>query len=102
MADWEPDLVVGDFNAPRRSRALSPLPSGFVHAYEAVGSGWSYTWPVLCPLYSIDHCIVGQRIHPVVYNLESSWHSDHRRQVLEFTIKSKLQPDQKKGANRQF
>ena len=86
MVDWDADIVVGDFNAPRRSRALSPLPSGFVHAYEAADSGWSYTWPVPCPVYAIDQCILGQRISPVRYDLESSWRSDHKRQVLEFTI----------------
>ena len=87
MVDWDADIVVGDFNSPRRSLALSPLPSGFVHAYDAVGSGWSYTWPVPCPLYAIDQCILGKRIRPVAYKLESSTHSDHRRQVLDFTVK---------------
>jgi len=86
MVDWNADLVVGDFNAPRRSRALSPLSPGFVHAYEAVGSGCSYTWPLPCPVYAIDQCILGQRIQPVIYDLESSFRSDHRRQVLEFMI----------------
>lgn len=86
MVAWDADIVVGDFNAPRRSRALSPLPSGFVHAYEATGSGWSYTWPIPFPVYAIDQCILGSRISPVVYDLESSWRSDHRRQILEFTI----------------
>ena len=86
MIEWDADIVVGDFNAPRRSRALSPLPSGFVHAYEVVDSGWSYTWPVPCPVYAIDQCILGQRISPVSYDLESSWRSDHKRQLLEFTI----------------
>jgi vancomycin resistance protein VanJ len=86
MVDWDADIVVGDFNAPRRSRALSPLPSGFVHAYDAVGSGWSYTWPVPCPLYAIDQCILGKRIRPVAYELESSPRSDHRRQVLDFAV----------------
>ena len=38
-----PDLVVGDFNAPRRSWALSDLPAGYQHAYDTVGSGWGYT-----------------------------------------------------------
>ena len=34
-----PDLVLGDFNSPRRSRALARLPAGFRHAYDAGGSG---------------------------------------------------------------
>ncbi len=88
MTEWKADLVVGDFNAPRRSHALSPLPSGFTHAYDAVGSGCSYTWPMPCPVYAIDQCVVGPRIRPQTYTLESSWRSDHRRQVLEFSIES--------------
>ncbi len=46
----QPDLVLGDLNAPRRSQALAHLPAGYVHAYDAAGSGWSYTWPVGCPV----------------------------------------------------
>jgi len=91
MVDWGADIVVGDFNAPRRSRALSPLPSGFVHAYETAGSGCSYTWPLPCPVYAIDQCILGPRIRPVEYDLESSWRSDHRRQILDFTIDELVQ-----------
>jgi len=87
MIDWRADIVVGDFNAPRRSRALSALPQGFVHAYDAVGSGCSYTWPMPCPMYAIDQCILGRRVRPAAYRLESSLHSDHRRQVLDFTFR---------------
>jgi len=86
MTEWRPDIVVGDFNAPRRSRGLCPLPAGFVHAYEAVGSGWSYTWPLPCPVYAIDQCIAGKRITPLDYALASSRQSDHRRQVFDFAL----------------
>ncbi len=82
-----PDIIVGDFNAPRRSKALSPLPEGFVHAYDAAGQGWSYTWPVPCPVYAIDQCILGRRIVPLQYALNSTGYSDHRQQVLDFYIK---------------
>jgi len=81
------DIAVGDFNAPRRSKALSPLPEGFVHAYDAAGLGWSYTWPVPCPVYAIDQCILGTRIVPLQYSLNSTGYSDHRHQVLDFYIK---------------
>ena len=79
-----PDLVVGDFNAPRRSRALSELPAGYRHAYDTAGAGWGYTWPVPVPVYAIDQCIHGPRVVPVRYELGSSRHSDHRFQVFEF------------------
>jgi vancomycin resistance protein VanJ len=89
MTEWRPDIVVGDFNAPRRSRALCPLPAGFVHAYEAVGSGWSYSWPLPCPVYAIDQCIAGDRVAPLAYALESSRQSDHRWQLFDFAMSSR-------------
>jgi hypothetical protein len=82
---YRPDLVVGDFNAPRRSWALSALPPGYEHAYDAVGSGISYTWPVPAPVYALDQCIFSPRILPARYDLFSSRHSDHRLQVFEFS-----------------
>jgi len=86
IAEHRPDLVVGDLNAPRRSRALAPLPEGFRHAYDAAGRGWSYTWPVPCPVYAIDQCILGERIVPHRYELHTSLHSDHRLQLLDFAL----------------
>jgi endonuclease/exonuclease/phosphatase (EEP) superfamily protein YafD len=83
---YQPDLVLGDFNAPRRSNALAKLPQGYRHAYDAVGRGWSYTWPVPMPLYALDQCILGPRIEPIRYDLQSSLFSDHRRQVLDISI----------------
>lgn len=87
IAAIEPDLVVGDFNAPRRSGKLAPLPAGYMHAYETVGKGWSYSWPVPVPLYAIDQCILGRNIVPVRYRLESTAVSDHRMQTLDFALK---------------
>jgi len=86
MEEHAPDLVVGDFNAPRRSRAISPLPAGYVHAYEAAGSGWSYTWPSPVPVLAIDQCIVSDRLEPQQYRLISSLHSDHCMQVFDFRV----------------
>ena len=82
----QPDLVLGDLNVPRRSATLSNLPAGYVHAYDAAGSGWSYTWPVGCPLWAIDQCLAGRRIQPLVYRLQSTTASDHRLQQLDCTI----------------
>ena len=87
MKEHGPDLVIGDFNAPRRSRLLCPLPDGFSHAYDASGNGWSYTWPVPMPMLAIDQCIYGHRILPTHYELQSTTASDHRLQVLDFAMK---------------
>ncbi len=78
-----PDLVLGDFNAPRRSRALARLPPGFRHAYDAAGSGWSATWPAVLPLLAIDQTIVGPRLLVRAYSLRTTRISDHRLQLTE-------------------
>jgi len=82
FVQYRADLIIGDFNAPRRSRALARLPSGYVHAYDAVGAGWSCSWPLPVPVFAIDHCIVGRRLEPLRYDLDSSLFSDHRLQVF--------------------
>ncbi len=84
IEEHQPDIIVGDFNSPRRSRALTPPPKGYVHAYDAAGAGWSYTWPVPFSVLAIDQCLISERIVPIRYDVETSEHSDHRRQVFDF------------------
>lgn len=86
LRHYQPDITVGDFNAPRRSLGLSTLPPGFTHAYRRAGAGWSYTWPVPLPVLAIDQCIVGPRVEPAGYTLSSSLLSDHRIQALRFSV----------------
>lgn len=82
-----PDLIAGDFNAPRRSRRLQHLRNGYRHAYEAAGRGWPYTWPVPLPLLAIDQCMFGPRITPHSFHYVSTASSDHRVQVFELGIR---------------
>jgi hypothetical protein len=86
MAAHQPDLVVGDFNSPRRSRALWPPPRGYVHAYDVAGRGWSATWPVPCPLLAIDQCLLSRRVRARRFELNATWYSDHCLQSLEFSV----------------
>ncbi|MEX1231408.1 MAG: endonuclease/exonuclease/phosphatase family protein [Planctomycetaceae bacterium] len=87
IEEHQPDIIVGDFNAPRESLALSKLPSGFRHAYWTVGNGWSYTWPVPVPMFALDQCIFGSRITPRDYELKTSGLSDHRLGVFAFEVR---------------
>lgn len=81
----KPDIVVGDFNAPRDSNALRELPPGYAHAYDLVGEGWGYTWPVPAPLWAIDQCIINtDRVIPLSLELRSTTVSDHRMIILDF------------------
>jgi endonuclease/exonuclease/phosphatase (EEP) superfamily protein YafD len=87
MASEKPDLVLGDFNSPRRSQALDPLPEGFAHAYDVAGHGWTYSWPMPLPVLAIDQTILGDRIEPLSYALHSTIVSDHRMQVFDFRLR---------------
>lgn len=86
MTAFAPDLVMGDFNAPRRSLGLAGLPDGYQHAYERVGSGYSASFPVPLPLWAIDHTIFGPRIDPLAYVLQTPFGSDHRLQRFDFKL----------------
>ncbi len=88
VEEYRPDFVVGDLNAPRRSWRLAYLPEGYAHAYDMVGAGWSYTWPMPIPLLAIDQCIVGPRVEALRYELRASLASDHRLQYLRFRQRS--------------
>lgn len=87
IAERQPDLVAGDFNAPRRSWALASPPAGFRHAYDEAGSGWSASWPVPLPWLSLDHVLVGPRLRATAYRLESTPWSDHRLQLVELAAR---------------
>lgn len=82
----KPDIVVGDFNASRRTRALTSLPPGYVHAYNEAGAGWSATWPNHFPLWDLDQCMAGPRLRPLRYHLETTAVSDHRMGVFDFAV----------------
>ncbi len=83
LARERPDLLLGDLNAPRRSRALARLPAGYRHAYDLVGHGWSATWPAPLPLLAIDQAILGPRLTPLDYRLRTTPWSDHRLQIVD-------------------
>jgi endonuclease/exonuclease/phosphatase (EEP) superfamily protein YafD len=83
IRERRPDLVVGDFNAPRRSRALARLPAGWHHGYEVAGRGWSATWPQPVPLLAIDQLLVGPDWGVVDYRLLPGPGTDHRLQVAK-------------------
>ena len=86
VAREKPDLVVGDFNAPRRSWRLSRLPDGYRDAYDVAGAGWAGTWPSPLPIWSLDHVLAGPGVRVRSYRLPLSWRSDHRPQLVEVEV----------------
>jgi vancomycin resistance protein VanJ len=87
LARRQPDLVVGDFNSPRRSRAFDSLPRGWAHAWDRAGGGWPYSWPSPVPVLALDHTLVGPRLVARNYVLASGGASDHRLQRFDFGIR---------------
>ncbi len=87
-----PTVIVGDFNASRwhpSFRAL--LDRGWRDAHEAMGSGWSVSWPMdegLTPptFVRIDHALFGDGIAPTGLRDVSIPGSDHKGFVVEFGL----------------
>jgi hypothetical protein len=97
--EYQPDLIVGDFNAPRRSHRLANMADGYRHAYDVCGHGIGYTWPVPLPMYALDQCILGPRISGHRYELKTFFLSDHRLQRLEFQLRSLNAPPQPRATS---
>jgi vancomycin resistance protein VanJ len=87
-----PDIVVGDFNATRRTAALAHLPKGYAHAYDRAGWGWPATWHDRFPLWDLDQCIVGPRLRALRYRVLATGVSDHRLGVLDFAVTAPRAP----------
>ncbi len=87
-----PTVIVGDFNASRwhpSFRAL--LDRGWSDAHEAMGSGWSVSWPMdegLTPptFVRIDHALYGDGIAPTGLHDLRIPGSDHKGFVVEFGL----------------
>lgn len=80
MNEADPDLLVGDFNVPRSSRALHRAFPGFQNAFSEAGSGWSGTWPAFLPLWDLDQVLVGPDLSTVRYEVVTPPFGMHRIQ----------------------
>ena len=58
----EVDVVAGDFNAISGSMILSRCFPGMRDAANEAGVGWYATWPRRCPLWQIDHTLLGAEL----------------------------------------
>jgi endonuclease/exonuclease/phosphatase (EEP) superfamily protein YafD len=75
-----PDIVVGDFNVTRHSRALESAFPGYQNAFDEAGSGWSGTWPRTWPLWQIDQVLVGPGLTARLYEVIDPGTGHHRMQ----------------------
>lgn len=86
MNPRRPILVAGDFNTPRDSSQLDPLRKICRNAFEEVGRGWPYSWPLVpLPVFSIDQIWFNKYLRMHSYELRPVWCSDHLMQVCEFS-----------------
>lgn len=75
-----PDIVLGDFNVPRNSRALHEMFPQMRNAFDQVGVGWHGTWPSEFPLWQLDQVLLGPEVEGVRYQIFPSSHGAHRIQ----------------------
>jgi len=82
-----PDVVIGDCNMPRGTRALDVVMEAagrpVRHAFDQVGWGLAASWPKAKPLLHIDHCFVTPGLQAVSYSRVKPPVSDHWVQRVE-------------------
>lgn len=81
----EPVLLMGDFNTPTDATVFDELRRDYTHAFESVGNGYEATWPTPLPVLAIDHIWANRRVDIHACHIRSTWTSDHRYVVAEFT-----------------
>ncbi|WP_155993253.1 endonuclease/exonuclease/phosphatase family protein [Nocardioides sp. URHA0020] len=95
VAELEPDLVVGDFNATVDHAPMRALAdAGYRDAGELANQGWQPTWPTRgvfdvagMPLAQIDHVLVGDRLAALDQGTVAVPGSDHRGVVATVAMK---------------
>jgi endonuclease/exonuclease/phosphatase family metal-dependent hydrolase len=98
VAEHEPDLVVGDFNATADHEPMRALAdAGYRDAGELANGGWQPTWPsahrvevfgIPVPsLVQIDHVLVGPRLASLGMSTLALPGSDHRVVVARVAAK---------------
>ena len=84
-----PTVITGDFNGARWHPSFRELlDRGWTDAHEAMGDGWSVSWPtdegVLPPTFvRLDHLLFGTGIAPVQLRDYSVTGSDHEALMVE-------------------
>jgi endonuclease/exonuclease/phosphatase (EEP) superfamily protein YafD len=95
VADTDPDIVAGDFNATNDHEPMRALAdAGYRDVGELANDGWLPTWPVTGtfdllghPLAQIDHVLVGPRLAAVSMRTTGVPGSDHRAVIATVAAK---------------
>ena len=80
------DVIAGDFNCVSRSIGFDAIEQGGYALASRASGEWRGTWPVILPIYDLDHVWV-RRERPVVScDLFGSAYADHRGQVVKLAV----------------
>jgi endonuclease/exonuclease/phosphatase family metal-dependent hydrolase len=83
--NFQPDLILGDFNTPEGSYSLrSTLGKEYSDAYQVVGKGFGYTWPAWIPSMRIDLILTRNPNSVKQHRIGWSTLSDHRWQWIDY------------------
>lgn len=78
LGSRRPQVVLGDFNTPRRSRCFDGFRPRLRNAFEEGGKGLGFTWPSLLPIHDLDQIWVTSDWRVVSCETPWTWRSDHR------------------------
>lgn len=77
-----PEVIVGDFNMTRDSRALRHLVGDLPDAYTQAGWGYAATWPRVLPVIHIDQAFVGGAWRAMTYRIVDPGLGTHRAVIV--------------------
>ncbi len=80
------DVALGDFNSVSRSLGFDAIAEAGYALASRSSPGWRATFPSPLPLYDIDHVWVRDDRPGLQCELFTRFSSDHRGQVVRFTI----------------
>lgn len=90
-ADTSPHVLAGDFNAPSRSVGFDALRHAGYSLAADVSGEWRGTWRSDLPLYDIDQVWLAPGMGLHACDVFTGPHSDHRGQVVEFSLHPQAQ-----------
>lgn len=82
------DIIAGDFNAPAACIGFDAFPTmagGYQHAASLTGECRA-TWPMILPMWEIDHVWISRRLQIVSADMFTSLSSDHRGQRVDVAV----------------
>ncbi|MEM7622225.1 MAG: endonuclease/exonuclease/phosphatase family protein [Planctomycetota bacterium] len=81
-----PDIIIGDFNAPRGSASLAALTGDMTGVDAAIGWGRTATWPAPFPQLPIDLAFVAGHITPRKLSFVTFPDALHRAIVADLAV----------------